>query len=207
MQRENFEYKLKLKKMGKVSDSFKRQIGRDAGKVASNLLFGDKHSTPFRRVDSQAKKRQTELEEKRMKIIQEKAENDDLYALDRAVNLAVDQVVAIQIPDNEKAVINLINNLETLLESNNWEPVKDREKKKAKIRNKYPDAVLIKFEQSLRELTFLNANAERISFYQKRFEKYKRNQKKAKRAGIRQTIIVVSIMLILFLFVLIASGL
>jgi len=116
--------------MGKVSDSFKRQIGRDAGKVVSNIIFGDKHSTPYRRVES--KKQKAELEDKKMKIIQEKAENDDLYALDRAVNSSVDQIVAIQMPDNERAIVNLLNSLETLLESNSWEPEKDKEKKKLK---------------------------------------------------------------------------
>ncbi|HOD97131.1 MAG TPA: hypothetical protein PLY31_05840 [Tenuifilaceae bacterium] len=190
--------------MGKVSDSFKRQIGRDAGKVVSNIIFGDKHSTPYRRVES--KKQKAELEDKKMKIIQEKAENDDLYALDRAVNSSVDQIVAIQMPDNERAIVNLLNSLETLLESNSWEPEKDKEKKKAKIRNKYPDAVLNKFEQVLRELKFINANSERISFYQNRIDTFKKIQKKAKKAEVRQNIIIVTVILFIFLILIIASA-
>ncbi len=190
--------------MGKVSDSFKRQIGRDAGKVVSNIIFGDKHSTPYRRVES--KKQKAELEDKKMKIIQEKAENDDLYALDRAVNSSVDQIVAIQMPDNERAIVNLLNSLVTLLESNSWEPEKDKEKKKAKIRNKYPDAVLNKFEQVLRELKFINANSERISFYQNRIDTFKKIQKKAKKAEVRQNIIIVTVILFIFLILIIASA-
>lgn len=190
--------------MGKISDSFKRQIGRDAGKVVSNIIFGDKHSTPYRRVES--KKQKAELEDKKMKIIQEKAENDDLYALDRAVNSSVDQIVAIQMPDNERAIVNLLNSLETLLESNSWEPEKDKEKKKAKIRNKYTDAVLNKFEQVLRELKFINANSERISFYQNRIDTFKKIQKKAKKAEVRQNIIIVTVILFIFLILIIASA-
>ena len=38
--------------MGKVFNSFKGQIGRDAGKVFSNIVWGDKHSAPYRRVNN-----------------------------------------------------------------------------------------------------------------------------------------------------------
>ena len=34
--------------MSKFGDAFKRQVGRDTGKFVSNLIFGDKHSTPVR---------------------------------------------------------------------------------------------------------------------------------------------------------------
>ena len=37
--------------MGKLGNAFQREIGRNTGKFVSNLLFGDKHSTPYRRVD------------------------------------------------------------------------------------------------------------------------------------------------------------
>ena len=43
--------------MGKISNSFKGQIGRDAGKVFSNLLWGDKHATPHRHIMADAKKK------------------------------------------------------------------------------------------------------------------------------------------------------
>ena len=129
-----------------------------------------------------------------------------MYALDRAVNSSVDQIVAIQMPDNERAIVNLLNSLETLLESNSWEPEKDKEKKKAKIRNKYPDAVLNKFEQVLRELKFINANSERISFYQNRIDTFKKIQKKAKKAEVRQNIIIVTVILFIFLILIIASA-
>lgn len=38
--------------MGKASDAFSREVGKNAGKAFSNFLFGDSHSTPYRRVHS-----------------------------------------------------------------------------------------------------------------------------------------------------------
>ena len=72
--------------------------------------------------------------------------------------------------------------------------------------NKYPDAVLNKFEQVLRELKFINANSERISFYQNRIDTFKKIQKKAKKAEVRQNIIIVTVILFIFLILIIASA-
>lgn len=36
--------------MGKFENAFKREMGKNTGKVLSNFLFGDKHSTPYRKV-------------------------------------------------------------------------------------------------------------------------------------------------------------
>lgn len=38
--------------MSIVGNSFKRELGKNAGKMVSNMIFGDKHSTPYRRVHS-----------------------------------------------------------------------------------------------------------------------------------------------------------
>lgn len=38
--------------MGAASNAFSREIGKNAGKAVSNFLFGDSHSTPYRRVHS-----------------------------------------------------------------------------------------------------------------------------------------------------------
>ena len=38
--------------MGIIENSIKREIGKNTGKFISNLMFGDKHSTPYRRVGS-----------------------------------------------------------------------------------------------------------------------------------------------------------
>lgn len=38
--------------MGIIENSFKRELGKNTGKMVSNMIFGDKHSTPYRRVHS-----------------------------------------------------------------------------------------------------------------------------------------------------------
>ncbi|PIV50109.1 MAG: hypothetical protein COS19_05185, partial [Flavobacteriaceae bacterium CG02_land_8_20_14_3_00_34_13] len=40
------------KTMGIIENSFKRELGKNTGKMVSNMIFGDKHSTPYRRVHS-----------------------------------------------------------------------------------------------------------------------------------------------------------
>src|SRR5690554_6929414 len=40
--------------MSIVGNSFKRELGKNAGKMVSNMIFGDKHSTPYRRVHNAA---------------------------------------------------------------------------------------------------------------------------------------------------------
>ena len=52
--------------MGKFEDSFKRQVGRDTGKFVSNLIFGDKHSTPVR----------VSVRQEKMKLEKERFENE-----------------------------------------------------------------------------------------------------------------------------------
>jgi hypothetical protein len=36
--------------MGKFGNSFKREMGKNTGKFVRDLIFGDMHSTPYRRV-------------------------------------------------------------------------------------------------------------------------------------------------------------
>ena len=38
--------------MGAFGNSLKRELGKNTGKFISNVVFGDMHSTPYRRVDS-----------------------------------------------------------------------------------------------------------------------------------------------------------
>ena len=37
--------------MGTLGNAFKRELGKNTGKFVSNVIFGDGHSTPYRRVD------------------------------------------------------------------------------------------------------------------------------------------------------------
>lgn len=158
--------------MSKMYDSFIRQFGRDAGKVVSNLFFGDSHSTPHRNINSQNSANVDELNQKKLEIQQQEFKQKDLYLLDNAVINAVNQVIAINIPNNEKEIFKVINELEIQLKVNKWLPFHKGEV--AKIRNKYPDAVLTKYEQCVFELKFIECSTERLNLTTKNLSKYKK---------------------------------
>lgn len=44
--------------MGIGTNAFKREIGKNTGKWISNVVFGDSHSTPYRRVGSNRENRE-----------------------------------------------------------------------------------------------------------------------------------------------------
>ena len=48
--------------MGIIENSFKRELGKNTGKWVSNVVFGDGHSTPYRRVGN---RQQTTYQEPR----------------------------------------------------------------------------------------------------------------------------------------------
>ncbi len=157
--------------MGKTSDSFKRQIGRDAGKVVSNFLFGDKHATPFRRANSLDKK---ESQNQRKAV--ELKEKQNLHSIDSAVIGAIDQVISLQIPQNENEIVNILNGFDVQLKASKWQETNGDDEEEIKIRNKYPDAVLEKYKQCVKESEFINANENRIEFYKKKLKKHKRSR-------------------------------
>jgi len=156
--------------MGKITDSFKRQIGRDSGKVVTNLIFGDKHSSPYRRVASKAETKRMATENK-VKM----QEQQNLHAIDGAVIGAIDQVISLSIPDDLNSITKLMDELEIQLIANKWGEVgtNDDDDKERKVRNKYPDAVLQKYKQSLRKLKSSGADEEEIKYYSKKLRKFK----------------------------------
>ncbi len=151
--------------MSKTLDALKRQVGRDAGKVVSNFMFGNSHSTPHRNTNAENTNKKLEFEQQGLK-------QKDLYLLDGAVINAVNQVISIDIPDNEKEIIKVLQELEIQLKVNKWTSIHNGEI--SKIRNKYPDAVLTKYEQCVYELTFLDCNQNRLKLVSKILSKYKR---------------------------------
>ena len=37
--------------MGKITDAFKRELGKNTGKAVRTWIFGEAHATPYNRVD------------------------------------------------------------------------------------------------------------------------------------------------------------
>lgn len=139
--------------MGKTTDSFKREIGKNVGKAVSNWVFGDAHATPYRRVD---KTKAAEIEARNRKMHQ-----DQMFTLDAAVLQNIDCVANISIPDNKEELIALLSQLSTHLSAEHWGSGDEEE---AKIRNKFSDALYQKYKLCLRRLQYID-NAEPQLFY------------------------------------------
>src|SRR5690554_6197167 len=131
--------------MSKFIDSFKREVGKNTGKYLSNVLFGDGHSTPYRRVGDKVKLKNSEA-----KI--ERSNNEQLFAIDSAVLKNVDKIATIRFSNDPNEIIQQLMELEIHLNSNKWQNVSIGDNKEAIIRNKFCDALFEKYKQGVRIL-------------------------------------------------------
>ncbi|MCR5423457.1 MAG: hypothetical protein K6E93_01690 [Bacteroidales bacterium] len=166
---------IKFKDMGKIGDSFKREIGKNTGKFVSNLVFGDKHSTPYRRVDggssgvraeaaqarAEAARMQAAALEEKTRADIEKQEKDDLNILDGAVLKNVDIVLQTPIPQNEGGLLNLMSIWAAQLSGSKW----DYLSKEGIVRNQFPDALLEKYKQCTMVLKSIAPTQAMIQYY------------------------------------------
>lgn len=178
--------------MGKLGDSFKREVGKNTGKFVSNLVFGDKHSTPYRRVDgggsssvrAEAAQARAEaariqaaaLEEKTSAEI-EKQKKDDLNLLDGAVLKNVDIVLQTPIPQDEAGLINLMSIWSAQLSGSKW----DYMSAEGKIRNQFPDALMEKYKQCTMILKSIAPAHAMIQYYDNVLTEATNRREKAKR--------------------------
>lgn len=151
--------------MGKVTDSFQRQVGRDAGKVVSNFLFGDKHATPIRHVrakekfeaeiahqkeiQSQASAHQRQLFKMELK---QKGQNY-LYNLKKTVENDVLEINAIETGTTKDELVRTLTELSSRIEINKWQNIIIGNNVKEKsITNHIPSAYLNKYIEVLTTL-------------------------------------------------------
>lgn len=162
--------------MGKIGDSFKREVGKNTGKFVSNLVFGDKHSTPYRRVDgggsssvraeaaqarAEAARIQAAALEEKTRAEIEKQEKDDLNVLDGAVLKNVDIVLQTPIPQDEAGLVNLMSIWSAQLSGSKW----DYMSAEGKIRNQFPDALMEKYKQCTLVLKSIAPTHAMIQYY------------------------------------------
>lgn len=162
--------------MGKIGDSFKREVGKNTGKFVSNLVFGDKHSTPYRRVDgggsssvraeaaqarAEAARIQAAALEEKTRAEIEKQEKDDLNILDGAVLKNVDIVLQTPIPQDEAGLVNLMSIWSAQLSGSKW----DYMSVEGKIRNQFPDALMEKYKQCTLVLKSIAPTHAMIQYY------------------------------------------
>ena len=96
--------------MGKITDAFKRELGKNTGKAVSTWIFGDAHATPYKRVD-QVKETKLKAHASAIEERIRRERREQMYSLDEAVLENIDKVVNIEVPDNKEDLIALLSKL------------------------------------------------------------------------------------------------
>ena len=163
--------KNKQKNMGKATDSFKREMGKNTGKWLSNKIFGDGHSTPQRisvKVQKEQAKndlREIELKEgrklqkneNRKEIIKKGIElfsNEENNNEKKSINSKKDEIIATQIPNKKDEIMNLTNFLISTIKANGWKSAENEE-----YLSSLSDASLVKLEQCVIKLKSINEDS------------------------------------------------
>lgn len=191
-------------------NSLKRELGKNTGKFISNVVFGDKHSTPYRQVGSV---RQTAREE-RLRLAEARAKTEarireqeacnraeierknQLYAIDSAVLRNIDVLNSKSIPTEKPELLRMLSELSVQLKANKWESCGDE----ATIRNKYTDALLEKYILCVNELKILDKNEPRLEHFNNIEKKEKRNRFLKKNGNWLFPLIIISVALISAVF-------
>lgn len=176
--------------MGIIEDSFKKELGKNTGKFVSNLVFGDKHSTPYRRVgSSEAQEARAEAARIRAEAAQAKAdaiarehevraeieEKNHLNSLDAAVLANVDKVIAMPFSEDTNELAHQLSGLAIQLSTNSF----SKENAEEKIRAKYTEAVFQKFDQGLQILLAKDPYNPNMDYLWNAFIKAKKEKKKS----------------------------
>ncbi len=145
--------------MGRTSNAFKGQVGRDAGKVVTNFLFGDKHATPHRHIMANAKKEIAEAESNHRIETDRK---NQMFGLDSAVLQNIDLVAGVKIPHEKFELIDVLSELTTQLSANKWGQIFDEENR---IRNKFTNALFDKYKQCVFTLEAIDPTTPQLKYY------------------------------------------
>lgn len=128
--------------MGRITNSFKGQIGRDTGRVVSNLIWGDKHASVYRRAEN----RKSEA----LKLQREQFEADQEWQEQNSIDEKIQFISASEIPSDRAGLVNMLSQLRVLLKSNNYKDVLSAvTEKQNKLKNQYTDAIITKYEEVL----------------------------------------------------------
>lgn len=179
--------------MSDFGKAFRREVGKNTGKFISNVIFGDKHSTPYRRVDAARRERQAninarhadrmQIQQERLRVQQERLrieqarrskkyelqerqvriqENEtrerrtnQLYAVDSAVNAAIDNLLSSSIPTDILRLEQYILDLQVQLNASKSDGFSDERN----IRKKYVIALRERFIQAFNKLEILSPDS------------------------------------------------
>lgn len=131
-----------------IWNAFKDQVGKDAGRAISNLVWKDKHASVYRRTGSTSCNSKNPIE-------QNAEEND--YDFDRLMQFA-----EIDIPDDKRSMLNMLSQLVTLLKATHF---KDSADARNKANNTYADAILTKYEHVFKTYSMQYPNDTMLPYY------------------------------------------
>lgn len=178
-----------------IWSSFKNQIGRDAGKVVSNVVWKDKHASVYRRAESRRqealdlKKKQFKAEQEQKKLDREyKQEKDELAQIEKLENKIeskIQEINDLEIPEDKKQLVAILNRLILLFKSNSF-----KDDYESDITNAYPEALLAKYEQALITLESCYPKDRQTRYYKKQLKALKRQKLTSKFRTILAVIII-----------------
>lgn len=195
--------------MGKMFDSLKREVGKNTGKAISNAIFGDSHSTPYRRVSSGSSGAMERLQKKRLELQKhesrkrEKAEiREELNRLDAAVLEAIEELNSQSIPQTAPELIDFMSKLAVQLNATPF----NHKKLEGIYHNKFLYALMEKYNQCIFMLETIAPQSPHIAHYKQQLEKRRKQLKwsKIKYSFIRHpllALIALAAIVILFMIV------
>lgn len=172
--------------MGITSGSFKRQVGKDAGKAVSNFIFGNKHATPIRHVRA---KEEFETEVAHQKEIQSQAtahqqelfkmelkqkQQEYFYNLKKTVEKDVLEISSIAIGTSKEELIAALGELSTRIRINKWQTeIIGNNVKEKTITNHIPSSYLNKYEETLNILKSKYPESKDFELFEKRLKRFR----------------------------------
>lgn len=143
--------------MGKTTDSFNRELGKNTGKEVSNFLFGNSHATPVKlvrdakveRIQEQQRLQKNLLEEKQRLEIKQK-EQYQIGEISIDTESKISTILNMQFPSSETEFIVIMNDLKSHLYVHGWKSffgLDGFSGKKNRINNKLSNVIFKKFKQ------------------------------------------------------------
>ncbi len=173
--------------MSKFGDAFKRQVGRDTGKFVSNLIFGDKHSTPVRvtmrqeknklerkhwenelDLEKQRLRNKLELEKQELELKREHLKQERLNQICFEISRKIENLAEFEFPVGKDEIIKTLKKWDIQLRSYSFWCSDE-----GKIYlNQYMNALKCKYQQGIQKLIQHGATISEIAPYRQTIRFY-----------------------------------
>jgi hypothetical protein len=163
--------------MGKKTDSFNRELGKNTGKAVSNFLFGTKHATPVKLVRDAKIERIQEQQRIEKNLLLEKQEQEtkrreqqEVAKMSHETESKISMILNKQFPTTESEFVVLMNDLKSHLYVHGWKSffgLDGFNGKKNRINNKLSNVIFKKFQKGFLILANDYPNNFEINEYKK----------------------------------------